>query len=127
MLRIMVGSADTAVSFVPGNVLASGVTATQTGDKQVIKLGFQNGNYYPDVIRVQKGVPVEMQVDLAKVTGCMTTIVSDGLGIKKRVGPGDNIISFTPTEAGAFPFTCGMGMGRGVIIVEDASGECNLR
>ncbi len=89
-----------------------------TGDAQIITLSVKNGNYYPEVIRVKKDLPAKIIVDLNKVRGCLTSIMIPAFGIRKRVVPGDNIIEFTPTKKGEFPFSCSMGMGTGTIIVE---------
>ncbi len=88
------------------------------GDVQVVELSFKGYNYYPDTIRVKKDVPVRIIADTSKIQGCMKYIVSPGLGIKKLFQPGDNVLEFTPTKAGSFPFSCPMGMGRGTIVVE---------
>ena len=39
-------------------------------------------------------------------------------GIQKGLAPGDNVIEFTPTETGTFPYSCWMGMIRSSITVE---------
>jgi len=56
------------------------------------------------------------------IGGCMKTILIPEFGVQKTLSAGDNVIEFTPTKSGTFDFTCGMGMGRGKIIVEENDG-----
>ena len=108
----------------PGTASAStslpeaAVVAQPTAGEQAVQLSFQNGNYYPQVIRVKQNIPVKMVVDLNTVKGCMRTVIIPKFGVRKSVTSTDNIITFTPTEKGEFGFSCGMGMGTGKIIVE---------
>ena len=64
-----------------------------------------------------------------KVTGtqvkdCLETeeklvfVVEKGQGSRAVGKKGENVITFTPTKAGPIPFSCSMGMYRGVINVE---------
>ena len=85
---------------------------------QEIALSFQNGAYYPYEIHVKKGVPVKLVADMNSIRGCMTTVIMPAFGVRKTLSSGDNAIEFTPTQTGTFDYTCGMGMGRGKIIVE---------
>jgi plastocyanin len=83
-----------------------------------------NGYWYqPDPIRLKVGVPARLVIDLSTVTGCMRTIEIPDLGVSKYVSQGDNVITFTPTKAGTFSMHCGMNMGQGVVVVEDAEGN----
>lgn len=75
-------------------------------------------DYQPNPIRVKAGVPVRMTVDLDSVKGCTAAVSMPSFGVRKRAVPGDNIIEFTPTEQGTFPFSCAMGMSQGVVVVE---------
>lgn len=100
-------------------------TSPSSGDqgKQVIQLSMQNGNYYPNTIRVKKGIPVEIDVDLNSVRGCYRGIKIPAFGVQKTVTTSDNKIEFTPDRAGTFGFSCYMGMGTGQLIVEDEAGN----
>jgi plastocyanin domain-containing protein len=53
-------------------------------------------------------------------SSCSEEVVIPSLGIKKFLPTGERTtIEVTPTESGRIPFTCGMSMLRGTIIVDD--------
>ena len=89
---------------------------------QEVTLTVQSGEYYPNPIRVKKGVPVKLVADLSSVRGCASSIVIPEFGVRKVVRQGDNTIEFTPGKSGTFDFSCSMGMYRGKIVVEEADG-----
>jgi sulfite exporter TauE/SafE len=102
--------------------LSSGGTAVAAqlmGETQVVKTELESGSYR--AIRVRAGVPLRwnMHVDGAALNGCNNRIVIPAFGIEKRLVVGDNIITFTPTNDGIFPYTCWMGMIASRIVVGD--------
>ncbi|MBI5229384.1 cupredoxin domain-containing protein [Candidatus Micrarchaeota archaeon] len=107
----------------PSVITGNAVAASGNPGVQQVSLSYQYGNYYPNTIRVKKGIPVRITVDTNTVVGCMKTIVIPEFGVRKTVSFGDNVIEFTPTKSGRFPFSCSMGMGTGVIEVEDENGK----
>ena len=93
-----------------------------TNGKQYIQMEVTDSfTYAPDVLRVEKNVPVEWNIFGGKFLGCANTLVSPGLGINTYIRSGMNTIRFTPTRAGKFTFSCSMGMIRGTMIVTDSS------
>lgn len=92
-------------------------------ETQVIALSYQNGIYQPYPITVKVGVPVRLVADMNSITGCMTTVAIPEFGVRKTLSRQDNIIEFTPIKSGTFDFTCGMGMGKGKLVVENADGS----
>lgn len=115
------------VFYVKGNFLGNNLTnnavlnevqPSESGDVQIINLGFKGFNYDPEIIRVKYNVPVRIVVDTNTVRGCMTNINIPAFGISKTVTKNNNIIEFIPTKKGTFKFSCPMGMGTGNIIVE---------
>lgn len=84
---------------------------------QKLSLGMKNGNYYPNIIRVKEGVPVELTLDNS-VGGCYRAFsIREFSVFKYSKNPADTII-FTPQKKGSFRFSCSMGMGYGEIVVE---------
>ena len=78
-----------------------------------------NGGYHPGTIEVKKGMPVELTFTGGEKIGCGGTVVFKSLKISKDVTTGKSIaIKFTPKETGEIPFTCGMGMLKGKVIVK---------
>jgi heme/copper-type cytochrome/quinol oxidase subunit 2 len=133
-LLVIVLAVNILFARTDGNTIRSG-TATQplagtTGGTlapikngvQEVAISMQRGQYQPYPVRVKVGTPVRMTVDLNTVNGCYRSIIIPELGVSGRVGTGGNTIEFTPTKAGTFRMTCGMGMADGQIIVEDENG-----
>ena len=49
---------------------------------------------------------------------CGGTVVIPGLDVRRTLPVGDTVlVRFTPREAAELPFTCGMGMYQGLIVV----------
>jgi heme/copper-type cytochrome/quinol oxidase subunit 2 len=118
------GSNNQVTGNSAGNNQALGGTLAPVVDGvQQVSVSMTGGTYMPNPIRVKVGVPVRMTVDLATVNGCYRSIRISELGVSGRVQQGSNTIEFTPSKAGVFRMTCGMGMADGMIIVEDESGN----
>lgn len=106
-----------AVNSAGGSALAPASNGVQE-----VGIYVQGGNYYPNPIRVKKGLPVRLVADVSRIPGCAKSIVIPEFGIQKYVQNKDNVIEFTPDKSGTFAFSCSMGMYRGTIIVEEADG-----
>ena len=74
--------------------------------------------YAPNYIRIKKDQPVTITLRSKDAYSCASAFRIPSLGIKKNLAANDTqIISFTPTKKGKIPFSCSMGMYRGVIEV----------
>ena len=75
---------------------------------------------YP-TITVQAGTPVKwtIQAPDGSINGCNYRMFIQEYGIAHTFEEGENVIEFTPEEAGTVPYTCWMGMIQGSIIVTD--------
>lgn len=94
------------------------VPAKQLKDKQTASI-LINGGYSPAQIEVKQGKPVELTFTGGKNIGCGGTVVFRSLKISKDVAVGKSVvIKFTPKTKGEIPFTCGMGMLQGKVIVK---------
>jgi plastocyanin domain-containing protein len=89
-----------------------------TANAQVINMTIDYSGYSPNSFKLKKGVPVKWIIDGTKASGCTNGIMSPDLNIRENIHSGENIIEFTPEEAGTFNFSCFMGMVRGKFIVE---------
>lgn len=87
--------------------------------KQLVPMEVSALGYAPDVIFVQKDIPVDWEIYGGQRLGCGSTLVVPAFGLRASIHPGDNQVAFTPTQAGSFPFTCSMGMLRGTIVVTE--------
>ena len=99
-----------------GNVI-NNVGNDNSRDIQKINLGFKNYNYYPNIIKVKQGIPVEITLDNS-VKGCYRSFNIKSLGVSQYSSGPSQTIKFTPDQKGTFEFACGMRMGTGTIIVE---------
>jgi len=93
-------------------------TIINEGDVQVVNLGVANYNYDPNTITLQAGKKVRIIGNMQQLAGCLRAFTIPRLGISKIFRQNDNILEFTPTQPGTYPFSCSMGMGYGTLIVK---------
>ena len=95
-----------------------GVTAAvSTGGYQEATI-LVRGGYTPGTIRVQPGRPVRLTFRREESSPCSETVVLDAFGKSAHLPQGALVpVEFLPTTPGEYPFTCGMGMLRGSVIV----------
>jgi len=86
---------------------------------QVINMDVTRGGWEPDKFVLKKGVPVKWVINGKEITGCNNAIQVPKLGLEFDIKKGEQIIEFTPTEAGTIPWSCWMGMISGTFIVSD--------
>ncbi len=112
----------TRTSVIAGNgITGNAVNDNSNNDNlenaQKVLLGMKNYNYFPSVINVKAGLPVELTLD-ETVRGCLRSFSIRDLGISKFSQNPSQKIVFTPTQLGSFKFSCSMGMGYGTMNVE---------
>ncbi len=96
----------------------------ETEGQAVIEDGVQlvnstlSSGAYPD-ITVQAGMPVKWTITAPEgsVNGCNNRMLISPFNLEHRFQTGENIIEFTPTEAGTYSYSCWMGMIHGTIRV----------
>lgn len=89
---------------------------------QVLNMTASGRGYTPNVLYVQKGVPVKWVVNATQLTSCNNAIVIPSLKKQQKLKSGENIIEFTPGDKD-LSFSCWMGMIRGTIKVVDDLGS----
>jgi sulfite exporter TauE/SafE/plastocyanin domain-containing protein/copper chaperone CopZ len=110
--------AGTTGSFSSGKA----IKATMKDGVQVLNMNVTVSGYTPNTLYVKKGVPVKWVVNVQQLTGCNNTIVVPDMNVQQKLQDGQNIIEFTP-ENEDLPFSCWMGMKRGMIkVVDDLAG-----
>jgi plastocyanin len=86
----------------------------------VVKMEVTPTGYSPNVIRVKKGAAVKLAVHNPLENSCLSTLNMPDFGLNNiNLKTGTTNLSFTPTSAGEYTFSCGMNMFKGKIIVED--------
>ncbi len=96
------------------------VAVAGVGGVQAVQITVKGG-YAPDVIVVKVGQPVRLDFYRDETNSCSDEVVFGDFGISRPLPAFTTTsIEFTPTDAGEFPFTCGMRMLRGTLIVESA-------
>jgi sulfite exporter TauE/SafE/plastocyanin domain-containing protein/copper chaperone CopZ len=85
---------------------------------QILKMTADYSGYTPNVLYVQKDLPVKWIIDGQGLTSCNNAIIIPSMNIQQKLTSGENVIEFTPGEED-INFSCWMGMIRGVIKVTD--------
>ena len=126
LLVVMMGMSMLASGL---SLAGVGMSATPMGEDGFAVI--QNGTQYVrseidfgsyPAITVQVGVPVRWTISAeeGKLNGCNNEIVIPAYGLTVPLQAGENIVEFTPTQTGAIPYTCWMGMIRSTIYVVDS-------
>ena len=92
---------------------------------QVVRSVLKPGSY-PD-ITVQPGTPVRWIIDApdGSINGCNNRMVVREYGFEYAFQPGENVIEFTPVQAGTVDYSCWMGMIRGKISIIENEGSAS--
>ncbi len=81
------------------------------GGKQIARMRIVDLKYEPSKFVVEKGIPVEWQIDASQAQGCAQVISAPKLGVLKYLSSSkQNVIEFTPRSSGKISFSCTMGM-----------------
>ena len=97
------------------------VLAAAAAGIQEVRVVVQGG-YRPAQVRVRAGVPVRMIFDRQETSSCSEEVVLPDFGVRRFLpAHAETPIEFTPQVAGTHEFTCGMGMLRGRLIVEEGA------
>ena len=102
---------------------AAGMDIVIKNDVQTVNSTLESGRY--PAIAVQAGIPVRWIINAPQgsINGCNNRIFIPEYDIEYKFQTGENVIEFTPTEAGKFSYSCWMGMIRSSITVTDEDGS----
>jgi uncharacterized protein len=89
------------------------------GGEQVVRMNQIANGYVPNRFTVKRGIPVKWIIDSQNAYTCAASIRMPAFGISAYLKSGQNVITFTPTQAGTYRFTCSMGMYSGSFDVID--------
>jgi sulfite exporter TauE/SafE/plastocyanin domain-containing protein/copper chaperone CopZ len=123
----MAGSAGSSSTGTSNNNKAAAPSsnenkATMENGVQVLNMTASARGYTPNVLYVQKNVPVKWVVNATQLTSCNNAITIPSLKKQYKLKSGENILEFTPGDTD-LKFSCWMGMIRGTIRVVDDLGS----
>ncbi|KKR80328.1 MAG: hypothetical protein UU26_C0020G0017 [Candidatus Daviesbacteria bacterium GW2011_GWC1_40_9] len=77
-----------------------------------------SGGYSPEVISIQKGKTTKINFIRKDSTDCLSEVVLGDFKIRKELPLNQKVtVEVTPQRRGEFPYSCGMGMYHGKIVV----------
>lgn len=80
-----------------------------------------DGGYSPAALQARAGIPLKLTFDRKDSSSCSEEVVLPGFGIRRFLPAGARTtIDLPAAAAGKYEFTCGMGMLRGTLIVEES-------
>lgn len=92
--------------------------SSQSEGAQKIHVRVKDG-FSPSLMRVKAGKPVKLMFRREENSPCSDELIIENLGIRRTLESfATTIVEFTPKESGEIPFSCGMKMLHGKIIVE---------
>jgi len=102
----------------PGARAGGGGRPAIPGDgPQEVRVTVRDG-YEPSVIEVEAGRTVRLLFRREEVASCSDTVLIPEWRIVQRLpAHQETAVEFTPRKPGSYPFTCGMNMMRGMIVV----------
>ncbi|MBI2672583.1 cupredoxin domain-containing protein [Candidatus Woesearchaeota archaeon] len=116
-INIFTGAAANDTELVKGG--SAGLNRViEDGNMVTVNLGVANYNYDPNTIKVKLGQKVKIIGNVNQLQGCLKAFLIPDLGISKLFRSNDNTVEFTADQKGKFKFSCSMGMGSGLLIVE---------
>ncbi|HET7754547.1 MAG TPA: cupredoxin domain-containing protein [Anaeromyxobacteraceae bacterium] len=79
------------------------------------------GGYAPSRVRLRAGKPARLVFDRREDSSCSEEVVIPDLGIRRFLPAHQRTgVDIPSPRAGTYEFTCGMGMLRGTLVVEEA-------
>jgi plastocyanin domain-containing protein len=92
--------------------------AVNEGGVQEIDITVKGG-YSPDVIAVKRGTPVRLNFYRDETSSCSEQVILSDFRIARDLPAfKTTAVEFTPDKSGEFPFTCGMNMLHGKLVVD---------
>lgn len=85
--------------------------------EQVITMDVMSKAYVPNKFTLRQGVPVTWRINGKELNECNKEIIVPQLGLTIPLKPGEQVITFTPSETGVIPWSCWMGMIPGTFTV----------
>ncbi len=104
--------------FVAGQAPATAAASASGAPAEVVIT--VDGGYSPAVVQAKRGEKLRLVFDRKDSSSCSEEVVIPDFNVRTFLPSGARtVVDIVPQEAGRFPFTCGMSMLRGSIIVND--------
>lgn len=118
---IILGAAAGAIAWVNWYFFfaeRSSASAVSTARGQELAITVKGG-YTPAEIHAKEGVPLRLVFDRQETSSCSEEVVLGDFGIRRFLPAFQKTtVELTPSRAGRYDFTCGMGMLHGTLVVE---------
>jgi len=108
-----------------GKANSAASVAVDSTAVQEVRMIQDGSGYSPNEFTIEKGKKVKWIITSTNQFSCASSIAMPKYGINEYLKKGENIIEFTPTEVGQIPFSCSMGMYRGVFNVVEPGGSAS--
>jgi plastocyanin domain-containing protein len=93
-------------------------TAPPKGGVQEVRVRVKGG-YEPATITVEAGRPVRLYFYRDETAECSERVIFERLGIDQELAAFTTTpIQFTPSDPGDYPFRCGKGVMKGVVVAQ---------
>ena len=77
-----------------------------------------NGGYHPEAIVIPKGKTSQLIFERTDPSACLEEVILPHFGLRRHLPLNQRVVlDLLPEESGEFPFSCGMNMFQGKIIV----------
>ncbi|MFP2905885.1 cupredoxin domain-containing protein [Pyxidicoccus sp. 3LFB2] len=89
----------------------------KVGAVQEVTITVQGG-YQPSEVTLKQGVPARLRFVRKDSGGCGEELLIPDFGVKRPLpGLSETVVDFVPDKSGTFPFSCGMQMMKGTLVV----------
>lgn len=106
-----------AIAFVAWFFFGKKEEVVEAGSKITIAVA---GGYNPSVIQLQKGKKTTLTFVRTDPSSCLEEVNLPEFKIRKTLPLNENVaIELIPNKVGEFPFSCGMNMYHGKVLVRD--------
>lgn len=114
--RILVSAGGVALLMFIANFFFRKKIKAVVVDKSVKIL--VNGGYNPEAIVIPKGKTSQLVFERTDPSACLEEVILPHFGLRKHLPLNQQVVlEVLPEESGEFPFSCGMNMFQGKIIV----------
>jgi plastocyanin domain-containing protein len=86
---------------------------------QLVSINLTERGYEPASLKLRRGVLARVTFTRQVAATCATEVVLSEYNIRRPLPLNEPVtVEFTPEKAGAFTFSCGMGMLKGALVVK---------